>query len=368
MKINKTYFIQAVLFILTVLGTTMVGAELILGRSFLFSSIGANWADFSVGFCYSVPLLGFLTVHEFGHYITARLYNIKVTLPYYIPLFFGIGTMGAFIRIKEQIKSRKQFFDVGIAGPLAGFVVAVGVLWYGFTHLPPHEYIYEIHPEYIEYGADYAEYVYDNDSTIGFAIGENLIFTFFKDHVVEDKSRIPHPYEMMHYPWLFAGFLATFVTALNLIPIGQLDGGHVLFGLLGYKRNKLASKIFFIIFIGYAGIGIITPYMTSDELMWYVPLYLAFLYAAFGRMYRKPLDRFTVALAIFAFQIIISYLFPDFKGYTGWLLFAFIIGRVLGVYHPPALIDEPLDTKRKILGWLAFIIFIISFSPQPFIL
>lgn len=368
MKLNKTHVIQAILFILTVLGTTMVGAELILARPFFYTEAGANWADFSVGFYYSVPLLGFLTVHEFGHYITARLYKIKVTLPYYIPLFFGIGTMGAFIRIKDRIQTRKQYFDVGIAGPLAGFVVAVGVLWYGFASLPPHDYIYEIHPEYAQYGADYAEHVYNNDSTIGFAIGENLIFQFFKEYVVEDKSRIPHAFEMMHYPWLFAGFLATFVTALNLIPIGQLDGGHVMFGLLGYKRSRMASSIFYIIFIGYAGLGVITPFMPTEELMWYVPLYLAFLYMAFGRMFRKPLDRLTAVLAVFAVQILFSYFFPAFEGYTGWLLFAFIIGRVLGVYHPPALIDEPLDTKRILLGWLALIIFVISFSPQPFII
>ena len=109
---------------------------------------------------------------SFGHYITARIYRVKVTLPFYIPLWLGIistiGTMGAFIQIKQPLVSRKQFFDIGIAGPLAGFVVAIGVLWYGFTHLPSPEYVFEIHPEYkteypIEfekYGYNYAEYAY----------------------------------------------------------------------------------------------------------------------------------------------------------------------------------------------------------------
>lgn len=366
MKNKKTYSLQAILFILTVLCTTMVGAELILARPFFYSPEGANWADFAVGFYYSIPFLGFLTVHEFGHYITARLYKIKVTLPYYIPLFFGIGTMGAFIRIKEPIRSRKEYFDIGIAGPLAGFVVAVGVLWYGFATLPPQEYIYEVHPEYAQYGADYAEYVYDNDSLISFAIGSNLIFDFFEHYVVEDPSLIPNAYEMMHYPWLFAGFLATFFTALNLIPIGQLDGGHVLYGLIGYKRHKLVSSILFIAFVSYAGLGLITPSMPGDDLVIYGPLYLGFLYLTFSRMFPKPIDKFTVALAVFAGQILFSVAFPDFTGYSGWLLFAFIIGRVLGVHHPPALFDQPLDLKRKILGWIALIIFIISFSPEPF--
>ena len=368
MKFNKTPIIQAILFILTILGTTMVGAQYIINRPLEFTDGVSFWAYFSVGFYYSIPFLGFLTVHEFGHYITARLYKIKVSLPYYIPLFFGIGTMGAFIKIKEPIKTRKQFFDVGIAGPLAGFVVAVGVLWFGFANLPSQDHIFEIHPEYAQYGADYAEYAYDNDSTIGFAIGENLIFKFFKTYVVEDQSRIPNAHEMMHYPWLFAGFLATFFTALNLLPIGQLDGGHVLYGLIGYKKSRIASSIFFIIFIGYAGIGLISPYAAVDDLMWHVPMYVAFLYLAFSGMYRKPIDRLTGALGVFAAQMLIGYLFPDFMGYSGWLLFAFIIGRVLGVYHPPALIDQPLDTKRRILGWIAVIIFIISFSPTPFII
>lgn len=369
MKFNKTLLIQLVLFLLTILGTTAVGSNYILNRSFYYEEGGVNWADFFVGFYYSIPFLGFLTVHEFGHYLTAKFYKIKVSLPYYIPLFFGIGTMGAFIRIKEPIRTRKQFFDVGIAGPLAGFVVAVGVLWFGFATLPPQEHIYELHPEYAEYGADYADYVYNNDSTMaGFALGENLIFKFFANYVVEDPSRIPNAREMMHYPWLFAGFLATFFTALNLIPIGQLDGGHVLYGLVGYKNHRKISSVLFIIFIGYAGIGLISPFMTTDDLLVFVPLYMAFLYLTFSKMYRKPLDRLTVSLAVLAGQILITYFYPNFTGYTGWLLFGFLIGRVLGVYHPPALIDHPLDAKRKVLGWLALIIFIISFSPEPFIL
>ena len=345
----------------------MIGSELILGRSFFYSPEGLKWTDFAIGFYYSCPFLGFLTVHEFGHYITARLYKIRVTLPYYIPLFFAFGTMGAFIRIKDPIKSRKEFFDVGIAGPLAGFVVAIGILFYGFTHLPPQEYIYEVHPEYAQYGENYAEYVYENDSLISLAVGGNLIFDFFENYVVEDPSRIPNAYEMMHYPWLFAGFLATFFTTLNLIPIGQLDGGHVLYGLFGFKKHKIISSALFIAFVGYAGLGVVTPFMTGNELMLYVPLYLGFLYLTFSKMYPRAMDKLTVALSVLAGQVVISYFWPDFTGYSGWLLFAFIIGRILGVYHPPALLDQPLDTKRKILGWIALVIFVISFSPQPFI-
>lgn len=362
-KKKRTYFIQAILFILTVICTTLVGAQLIVVKAFDV----LTFPEFLTGLYYSVPFLGFLTVHEFGHYFTARYHRVKVTLPYYIPLFFGIGTMGAFIRIKEQIKSRKEFFDIGIAGPLAGFVVALGVLYYGFTHLPPQEYIFEVHPEYEQYGLDYADHVYDDENMIGFALGTNLIFEFFKHYVVEDPALIPNPYEMMHYPWLFAGFLATFFTALNLIPIGQLDGGHVLYGLIGYKKHKVVSSVLFVLFVGYAGIGIIEPGMPKESLMLYGPLYLGFLYLMFSRMSPQVSNVIVIVLSVLAAQILIAYFFPGVNGYPGWLLFAFIIGRMLGVYHPPALFDEPLDMKRKALGWLALLIFVLSFSPAPLV-
>src|SRR5690606_12811327 len=120
-----------------------------------------NLHEILKGLYFSGPFLGILTVHEFGHYIAAQLHRVKVTLPYYIPLWFGfiampsIGTGGACIRIKEFVTSRNKYFDIGIAGPLAGFVVALGVLFYGFTHLPPPEHIFTIHPEYEQFGENY---------------------------------------------------------------------------------------------------------------------------------------------------------------------------------------------------------------------
>src|SRR5690606_8619198 len=110
-----------------------------------------------------------------------------VSLPYYIPLWFGItstiGTMGAFIRIRSRIFSRQQFFDIGIAGPLAGFVVAIPLLWYGFTYLPDPDYIFTIHPEYQQFGQDYARYVYQGEGN--FSLGKNLLFLFFERYVAD---------------------------------------------------------------------------------------------------------------------------------------------------------------------------------------
>lgn len=372
----KQLFIHLILFVITLITTTLAGAEWITGNFFFGVPKPLQLNDFWRGMQFSIPFLAILTVHEFGHYFTARLYKIKVSLPYYIPLWLTwlgipstIGTMGAFIRIKEQMRSNKQFFDVGIAGPLAGFVLAIGVIWYGFTHLPPPEYIFTIHPEYAAHGLDYANYVYQ-DLPVNFRLGSNVIFWFFSNYVA-DPALVPNSYEMMHYPYLFAGYLALFFTAINLIPIGQLDGGHILFGLIGHRNHSRVSPVLFVIFVFYAGLGAITPiYMEgplTDSSLFTNLLYLLFLYIAFSRTVSGFSNRLLLALSVFTLQYITILLFPEFNGNVTWLLFAFLIGRFLGVYHPPAMHDVPLSTGRKILGWLALLIFLCSFTPTPFI-
>ena len=150
---RKTLIIHIVLFVVTVVATTFAGAEWMFGKSMIYGDELLSSSEILAGLYFSIPFLGILTVHEFGHYFTAKYYKVKVSLPFYIPLWLGfvpmpsIGTMGAFIRIKGLIQSRKEFFDIGIAGPLAGFVVALFVLTYGFTNLPDADYIFEIHPE-----------------------------------------------------------------------------------------------------------------------------------------------------------------------------------------------------------------------------
>jgi hypothetical protein len=275
--------------------------------------------------------------------------------------------MGAIIKIEGAIQTRKQFFDIGIAGPLAGFVIALGVLWYGFNHLPPPEHIFEIHPEYQQYGLDYPDHVYE-EGAASFAVGSNLLFDFFATYVATDPALVPHPQEIIHYPWIFAGFLALLFTSLNLIPIGQLDGGHILYGLIGSERHRIISAGLFVAFIFYAGLGIVTPFDSSEDLLWGIPLYMAFLYYAFYNVHKAINDRMLLAVSVFAAQFVLAWIYPGITGYSGWLLFAFLIGRVLGVYHPPALYDDELDWKRKLLGWLALLIFILSFSPRPLIL
>lgn len=364
---RRRVILQTGLFIVTFFTTTLAGTDWTIGKSIFESDF--SWADFAVGLNFSVPFLLILTVHEFGHYFTARYHHVNTSLPYYIPLPpipLSIGTLGALIRMRGRIKSKLEHFDIGIAGPLAGLVVALLVLWYGFSHLPPPEYIFQIHPEYKKYGLDYAKYVYQSGNLIDVQFGSNLIMEFFKAFVA-DPSRLPNIHEFMHYPYLMAGYLALVVTSINLIPIGQLDGGHVLYGLFGFRGHRKVSTVIYFIFMFYAGLGFISPYELQPT-FWSliaIPGYVAFLYFSFGRMGLTKLSMLMFAVVIFGLQFLLAYLYPTFHGYSGWLLFGFIIGRLVGVLHPPAEVERPLGWGRKILGWFALLVFLLTFSPNP---
>lgn len=384
----KTEIIQAVLFITTLITTTLAGAEAITGHFFLFESGDKSLRfpeDFWQGLKFSIPFLGILTFHEFGHYFTARYYKIKVSLPYYIPMWLSaitmsIGTMGAVIRIIGRTSSRKQYFDIGIAGPLAGFVVALGVLFYGFTNLPPLDYIFTIHPEYTKFGANYpTEILRDIKEMDGqLVLGDNLLFKFFKTYVADPKL-LPPNFEIMHYPFIWAGYLSLFFTALNLIPIGQLDGGHILYGLIGKKNFKVTSPVIFISFALFAGYGLFSideiktigkggQYTDETDFLAWLLAYIFFLRICFSRISENQMTAWVLSLGVVVTQFLLSYIpqIATLHGFSGFLPFVFLLGRFLGIYHPEVEIDEPLDFKRKLLGWITLIIFILCFSPYPF--
>ena len=368
---NAAYYTKKlVLFILTFICTTLAGAEFIASKSIFFSE-DYSWMDFASGLPYSISFLFILTVHEFGHYFTAKYYEVEVTLPNYIPGYlpgsFLLGTFGALIRIVGPIRSRKQYFDIGIAGPLAGFIVAIGVLWYGFTHLPPQEYIFEIHPEYAQYGADYADHVYQNMETPSIAIGTNLLFSFFENYV-GDPELVPNHRELMHYPYLFAGFLALFFTALNLIPIGQLDGGHILYGIIGVRKHRKVATVLYLLFAFFAGFGLVSVKTPMDDMLLYTVGYIAFLYFAFRGLRFSKINTLLTAVAMFAVQYLASMVFYDSSGFPGYLLFVLLLGRFIGIHHPVTIDERPLSKGRKILGWMALVIFILCFSMNPFII
>ncbi|MFT6868040.1 MAG: membrane-associated protease RseP (regulator of RpoE activity) [Cyclobacteriaceae bacterium] len=420
-KENRTRLIQLGLFIVTIITTTLAGTEWMYSKYMFFvdEEHMMSWQDFLDGFQFSIPFLLILTCHEFGHYFTARFHRIKVTLPYYIPLWLGFivspsfGTMGAFIKIKDKIRSRMHYFDVGVSGPLAGFVVALFVIGYGYSHLPEPDYIFKIHSEYEAYGLEYADHVYSHDfsrlqdslryldyraedSTIfiqdkkggiwsypdfeasssypNMYFSKPLLFLIVEKYFVDDISKIPNKEEIMHNPYLLAGLLALFFTALNLLPIGQLDGGHVVFGIFGEKNSRKISAILFTIFVFYAGLGVIDIGMMEStsitgalNFLLIIIAYTYFLYLCGFSMFETKKDRWTFAAAMMASQFVIHTAF-GFNGYEGWLLFSLILGRFVGIYHPPVLDNRPMSMERKIVGGIALVIFILSFSPQPFVM
>ena len=177
----------------------------------------------------------------------------------------------------------------------------------------------------------------------------------------------------MHYPFLFAAYLAFFFTALNLLPIGQLDGGHVIFGLFGERNHAIISRVFFTAFLFYAGLGwVTTADLANDSLealgsfLLNIGIYLYVVYSSAYSVFKDKRDRLLYATVMLTVQFFISSIFKV-EGYSGWLLFSFIIGRFIGVDHPQVYENEDLSTGRKVLGWVALVIFILCFSPQPLV-
>lgn len=364
---KKEYLVHGLLFILTLLTATLAGGEWVYSKSILasgedFLSMDYFWRSTA----FSISFIGILLIHELGHFFTSLYHKVKCSLPFFIPVWLGfigipsIGTFGAVIKMKGMVNSRKKFFDIGVAGPLAGFVVALGLLVYGFSTLPPAEYIYEVHPEYAD--PNFEGY---GEEVLNFELGNNLLFWGLGE-LFGDPERIPSMGEVIHYPLLFAGYLALFFTALNLLPIGQLDGGHVIFGLFP-KHHQEISLIAFTGFIGYAGLGFITPFMELEDLMLMGPLYLGYLYLCYSKSNLSTQNKLTLILTIAAVQYAIAFFKPEWVGYQGWLFFAFLLGRVMGLRHPEVSGYKQLSTNRKIIGWVAILIFLISFAPKPFI-
>ena len=371
---RRTAALHGGLFLLTLVTTTLAGIQLTQAqeeplnwlpwRVFLLRG-PALWAELERGLWFAVPFLGVLTVHEFGHYFTARYNRVRTSLPYFIPFPMGLGTFGAIIRIRERIFSRREFFDIGLAGPLAGFVVAIAVLVYGFTHLPPLDYLFAIHPDYTQYGADYARHVYPPDTSGGYTLARPLIYRWLET-ALADPARLPHVNELLHYPVLLAGALSLFFTALNLLPLGQLDGGHILYGLLGPGRFNRLVLVLFVAFIFYAGLGIFSPRNDWQTWAYGAPVYAGYLALIFWRVLPRPRQGLLLAAGIWGAQVACAAVWPAATGNPGWLVFGLLLGRLTGIYHPPAPDERPLSRGRHLLGWVMVAIFVVCFTPSPF--
>jgi membrane-associated protease RseP (regulator of RpoE activity) len=327
------YWLHILLFLLTFATTTLAGVEFVSTKP--IESFGDLVASFHLGVPFSVLLLLFLSAHEFGHYFAARWHRVDATLPYYIPMpFFMFGTMGAVIRTRSVVPSRKIMFDIGVAGPLAGFVVALSYLVIGMATMPGIESLYAVHPEYrgMAHLPDY-----------GLHYGGFLLFTLLKGMIVAPGKFFPPMNEIYHYPLLNVGWFGMFVTALNMIPVGQLDGGHVIYGMFG--RHQPAISRWFVRFMIFAGLGGVGG-MLLDATRSYNPdrLY-QFLTTVFG----PPMEWIAHNAGWWL------------HGWPGWLLWVVIIKVFIKVPHPPVPDETPLDAKRMAVGWVALAILVLTF-------
>lgn len=269
---------HVVLFLLTVATTTLAG----MGhyQAFLqeFSEPEPSislWALALGGFWYSISILAILGCHEFGHYFACRLYRVDASLPYFLPVPLPLtGTFGAFIRIRQPIPDKRALFDIGIAGPIAGFVVAVPVLFLGM------------------YLSNVVQVPDTFDGTV-FELGEPLLFqaaawlTF---------GTVADGYTVNLHPMAFAAWFGLLATALNLFPMGQLDGGHISYAVLGRKSTLVT--------VGTVGCLLGLTFVSSSWIVWTV-LTVGML-VAFGPRHPRtpdehvPLDRTRLWLAAFA--------------------------------------------------------------------
>jgi membrane-associated protease RseP (regulator of RpoE activity) len=367
-KDKKNYILHTGLFIVTFLTCTFAGAQWMgIPPPFQLSSL-------LKALPYSISIMFIISCHEFGHYFAATFHKIKATLPYYIPfppipLFINFGTMGAVIRTKSPIYSKKAMFDIGVAGPLAGFVACLVVLIYGFTHVPAINYLLAIHPDY--FSPNFGK------NSIDLAFGNTLLFSLFKMLFIHTGQFFPPMSEIYHYPYLCVGWFGLFVTAMNMIPIGQLDGGHIAYTMFGESKHYKIAAFFMIILItiGVLGViettpGLIASYGLWGWLLWIIPLFFIVKIFQEIRHFKFALILFIVVIAALAALGIYEWRlgFSTNFGWIGWLIWAMLLFFVIKLKHPVVPDDRELDSTRMFLGYLSFFILIISFSPTPFMI
>jgi membrane-associated protease RseP (regulator of RpoE activity) len=308
----RAWRVHGGLFILTIVTTTLAGVMLAapelspaepplanpldylfyIPLSYLYSLVEllryafAHPRLIAEGATFSASLLAILFSHEMGHYLACRYYKVDATLPYFIPAppLFLAGTFGAFIKIRAPIPTRRALFDIGLAGPLAGFVVAIpisviGILTMG-APLEPKDHL-----------------IFFNDP---------LLF-----RLISKLFGIPLSPNSPTNPYYMAAWLGLLVTSLNLMPVGQLDGGHGLFALFGQRAHKIIGR-------------------------------LAFISVA--------------VLAVLGFW---------WHGSPSGFLYAVLLGIMMKVPHPQPAVMEPLGTKRVVIAIVTLIVFVLCFWPFP---
>ena len=266
------------LFVLTVITTTGVGTLWFYDPD---QPLGSSLAR---GFLFSFSLLTILTAHEMGHFLACRWYGVAATWPYFLPVPFPpVGTFGAFIRIQSPIPTRRALFDIGIAGPLAGFVFLIPAAWIA------HHFAEPAVLESLGEGVIYFE--------------SPLLFRLF-----EWGYGLP---EVMLNPVMWAAWVGALVTSLNLLPVGQLDGGHVTYAVFGRRGHRWVGRLCYLAVLG---------------------------------------------LTVFSI----------YHGVWNWLVWAIILTFLLRVGHPPVLDPlSPLGRERVVVALIGLIVFLLCFMPMP---
>ncbi|MDH3455222.1 MAG: site-2 protease family protein [Gemmatimonadota bacterium] len=310
---RERWWLHALLFITTFLtvwmgGTLLAGSSLPLAFPFsvdmsrvpeLWSLLVAESTALRPGLDFAMALMAILLAHECGHYLTARRYGINASPPFFLPappILNFIGTFGAFIRLRSPVVDRRQLLDVGAAGPWAGFVVAMVALTVGLARS-------QVFPD----AGPSSQLVMFAD--IELYLGDSPILYALRHMIVGDETVLLHPLAV-------AGWFGLFVTTLNLLPLGQLDGGHILYALLGQKQEMVSGAAWF----GLIVLGFVAGRAASPWIAWF---------------------------------------------WWTWAIIILVIGR--GRLAHPQVLDRhrPLTLRRQLAGWITMVLFAATFCPVP---
>jgi membrane-associated protease RseP (regulator of RpoE activity) len=302
-------WLHLVLFLATVLTTTATGA--------LAANEGRLLPLWS-GLSFSVPLMAILTCHEFGHYIAARVHRVPASLPFFIPLPPGIGlfgTMGAVITQGGGTRDRNKLFDIGVAGPLAGLVVALPVLYYGLLQSPVLASV---------------------DG--GYQEGDSILYALMK-YAAKGRWLPADGVDVRLHPTAWAGWAGLLVTMLNLLPIGQLDGGHAATAYFGRRYDRIGRLFHHSL-----------PWLSLVAFGWVLRL-------VEGQVGGRELPYGLTPLSI-AVQAALMWFV--------WYVLLWVLSRMTGgLAHPPIDEEAPLSPGRKILFWIVALTFVLIFMPIP---
>jgi membrane-associated protease RseP (regulator of RpoE activity) len=268
---KERYAVNILLFMATLASTTFVGA----------TDMGSVEAALVSGLPYSITLMAILLVHEFGHYFAARSFGVRSTLPYFIPFPSLVGTMGAVIKTKSPIPHRRALFYIGIMGPMPGFILSLAAVVVGI-------YLSDVRP-------------FRAGSEGGFILGSSFLVAMIIKII---HGGIPAGYQIFLSPCARAGWFGFLITSLNLMPIGQLDGSHILYALVGGKQ----------LFFGWVSLVIL---------------------------------------------IVLSFI------WEGWIVWIIMTLVLLMVGHPEVPPGKGLSGMEKVLGWVCMVILFLTFVPVP---